>query len=195
MAHRAHVAHHMRGRMRLKLPAGKDNAPLLGRIKQSLSPLPGIRRVDVNPTTGSVVVEYDADQHDDFHAFLGQLAEREHLFSLAPPPVSMAEDIETKIEQEAEFLAGHSRTARVVVQFFLRVNRELRQATDNNLDLKVLFPLTLAVYSLLHRRSAVATPLWVTLGVSSFNAFIALHYPKGTTGTQRELVTDAGDGR
>ena len=57
----------------------------------------------------------------------------------------------------------------------------LKRATDNNADLKVLAPLGLAVYAFLELGFEAATPVWLTLGVFSFNHFVTLHTQTPTT--------------
>jgi hypothetical protein len=81
------------------------------------------------------------------------------------------------VEEEADFLAEHSQTARVIVNSFRSMNRAIRHATDNMLDLQVLLPLGLAAVTFFEI-GAAATPLWVTLGIFSFNSFISLHSPQ-----------------
>src|SRR5262245_21781553 len=108
MSQYAQVVHHIPGRMRVKLPHTKGQHQLLQEIQQSISPLPGIKRVEINPTTGSVLVEYDPTHHDDFHGHLAAHAEQHELFALKPQELTEADEIAAKIEAEAEFLAGHS---------------------------------------------------------------------------------------
>lgn len=177
MQHHAHVAHHVRGRIRVRMPKNKRDHATLERVKRSISPMHGVKSVDVNSSTGSVVVNYDADQHADFPSTLARHAEANNLFTLAPPPVSEVDEMVETIEKEAEFLAEHSETARAIVEFCKGLNQEVKKATNNNLDLQVLLPLGLAAYAFLNLEADVATPLWVTLGLFSFNSFISLHHP------------------
>ena len=57
------------------------------------------------------------------------------------------------------------------------MDREIRIATDNTIDLKVLLPAGLAVWPFLKPGIEASTPLWVTLAISSFNSFVSLHRP------------------
>jgi hypothetical protein len=41
---------------------------MLEEIQKTFSSIPGIEQVTVNPETGSLVLRYDTDQRDDFHA-------------------------------------------------------------------------------------------------------------------------------
>lgn len=178
--HRAQVTHHIPGRMRVKLPHAKGNRALLESVKKSISPLPGVRGVEVNPTTGSVLVHYDPKGPEDCASQLTAHAEREKLFMLAAPELTETDQIAAKIEAEAEFLAEHSETARTVVNLLKHLDEVIKRETNNTVDLKVLLPLGLAVYAFLEVGSEVATPLWVTLGIFSFNSFLRLHNPVTT---------------
>src|SRR5262249_418893 len=61
------IEHQMPGRVRMKIPAGKGNPELLQKISETFAAIPGIEEVTVNPATGSVVLHYDTDRHDEFH--------------------------------------------------------------------------------------------------------------------------------
>jgi hypothetical protein len=61
-----HVAHQVPGRLRMKVSSAKGNPELLKQIGETFSAIPGIERVSVNPATGSVVLHYDTDRHDEF---------------------------------------------------------------------------------------------------------------------------------
>jgi len=158
------------------MPHAKGNLEILNRVKEAISPQPGVRSVEVNPATGSVLVHYDPELHENYQTSLAEHAERTQLFELKPPELTEADEIASKIEAEAEFLAEHSETARSVVKFVKHLNEGIKQATDNTVDLKVLLPLGLAVYTFFEVGTDAVTPLWVTLGIFSFNSFIALHH-------------------
>lgn len=175
MPHHAHVAHHVKGRIRVRMPKGKRDHASLEKVKRSIAPMHGVKSVDVNSSTGSIVVHYDASKHADFPDTLAQHAEDNNLFTLTPPKISEVDEIVEGIEKEAEFLAEHSEIARAVVDFVKAVNQELKKATNNNIDLQVLVPLGLAAFTVVSLEAEVSTPLWVTLGIFSFNSFISLH--------------------
>jgi hypothetical protein len=61
------VAHQTHGRIRMKVPAAKGNPDLLEQIKQTFGVLPGIEGIEVNHVTGSDILNYDPDRHDEFH--------------------------------------------------------------------------------------------------------------------------------
>jgi hypothetical protein len=183
----AHVAHHVPGRLRLKVPGAKGNPEFLEKVKDALAPISGITEIEVNPVTGSVLVQYDPDNFHGFHDEVHEHASRCDLFAIHEPHVTKIDDAVDKMEQEAEFLAKRSHTARVIVDFLHDCDQKVKQSTRNAVDLKVLVPLALAVYSITVIELTAATPMWATLGLFSFNHFLELHHhdappPEGGTG-------------
>jgi hypothetical protein len=178
MARTVQLAHHLPGRLRVRIPAGARNTPVLDQIKASMASMPGVRRVDVNAPIGSMVVHYDAAQADDFIETVKRHGLDTKLFELVDPEIGEVAEAVDAIQAETEELAAHSATARTLVQFVTGLNDQVKHATNNTLDLKVLVPLTLAGYSFLHHRAKASTPLWITLGLFSFSAFVALHHPQ-----------------
>ena len=166
------IAHQVPGRVRMKIPAGKGNAELLQQVAQCFSGIPGIERVTVNPTTGSVVMHYDVDRHDEFHGHLPQHVDHAGGYHA---PATEIDEFTRKIEEEAEFLASHSDAARAVVDFFKKADREIRLATDNNVDLKIVLAATLIGFTVLEVGAAAATPVWVTLTLFALNHVIEMH--------------------
>jgi hypothetical protein len=194
MAHTAHVVHHVRGRIRLKMPNAKGDLRALQEIKELIAPMHGVRTVEIKPATGSIVVHYDSKVHDDFEGHLAGHGESSGVYSVAasePPELTEVDEIARKIEAEAQFLSEHSDTAKSVVNFFSLMNREIKRATNNSVDLKVLLPLGLAVYSMVEVGIDTSTPMWVTLGIFSFNSFVSLHSnPAKVTTRSDELIVD-----
>jgi cation transport ATPase len=175
--------------MRLRVHGGKGNHRLLQHVKDSISHADGVRHVEVNSTTGSIVVHYRGKGPRQFEDDLRDHGSANDTFDLKPPEVGEAAEAWAAIEREAEFLAAHSELARSVVHETKHLDMAVKRATDNTIDLKVLVPLGLAVASFMYLGSDVATPLWVSLGVFSFNSFVSLHpplpYPKTKDEVQR----------
>lgn len=175
----ARVVHHVKGRIRVKLHDAKGNHRFLESVQQSLSPVAGVRNVEVNSATGTIVVHYDETMLPDFAQKLAEHGESEDLFSLEPAELSEVDAIANKLQREAQFLAQHSDVAKSAVDFVSQIDRALKSATNNTVDLKVLLPMGLAIYAFLELESDITTPLWVTLGIFSFNSFVSLHHPAG----------------
>src|ERR1017187_6384468 len=127
----ARVVHHVKGRIRFKLHGAKGNHRFLESVQQSLSPVAGVRNVDVNSATGSIVVHYDETMLPDFAQTLANHGESEDLFSLEPAELSEVDAIANKLQREAQFLAQHSEVARSAVDFVSQIDQALKQATGN----------------------------------------------------------------
>jgi cation transport ATPase len=179
------VAHHIPGRLRVKIPAAKGNPALLAQAQAALESLDGVHEVRVNQTTGSVIVEYDPQVHHKIHDHVHEHATKNNLFSLTPhAPATSVDRTLKELEEEAEFLASRSSLARVIVDFLRDCDMKVKQISNNSADLKVLVPLALAAYSIAVIELTAATPMWATLGLFSFNHFLELH--------SHELDSDAG---
>ena len=185
----ARVVHHVPGRMRIRVHGAKHNAKLFDRLKGALSHTDGITRIETNCDTGSMVIHCRNKRPRQFmHELVEQGRSTQH-FDL---DIGQAGDMWAGIEKEATFLAAHSELARSVVNETVRLDQAVKRATDNTLDLKVLVPLGLAVVSFFYVGTDVATPLWISLGVFSFNSFVALHPPLPYPKTKNQEIPDPG---
>jgi cation transport ATPase len=161
------VAHSIPGRVRLKVPNVKENPELVDQIKQMFNAIPGIEEVTVNPTTGSVVLHYDTDHHDTFHGHL-----EHHTGGHERPPTNEIDALASKITQEAEYLAEHSHTARVIVDYFKHFDDQIKLATGNVVDLKIVLALGIAGFTIFEVGASAATPVWVTISIFALNHMI-----------------------
>jgi hypothetical protein len=176
LKHNAEIAHHTPGRVRLKIPRARDNPALLMQIKEAFANVPGIEAIELKPSSGSVVLHYDPDHQTDIPSFFRPVqpppdpAPRPHR-----PPKGHLDEVTSSIEEEAEFLAEHSAIAKSVVTYCKELDKWLKQATGNNIDLKIMVPIGLAAVTFLEVGAAAATPMWVTLVIFSLNHFVELH--------------------
>jgi cation transport ATPase len=161
------VAHSIPGRVRLKVPNVKENPELVDQIKQMFNAIPGIEEVTVNPTTGSVVLHYDTDHHDTFHGYL-----EHHTGGHERPPTNEIDALASKITQEAEYLAEHSHTARVIVDYFKHFDDQIKLTTGNVVDLKIVLALGIAGFTIFEVGASAATPVWVTISIFALNHMI-----------------------
>jgi hypothetical protein len=174
------IEHQVPGRVRMKIPAGKGNPELLKQVSEVFGVIPGIEEVIVNPATGSVVLRYDTDRHDEFHGNFQQ-----HYAAHGAPEGAAngglhgadteLDKLTGSIEAEAEFLARHSHSARVVVDFVKKLDREVKIATNNNVDLKIIFAVGIIALTVFEVGATAATPVWVTLAIFTVNHFIQIH--------------------
>jgi hypothetical protein len=164
------IEHQTAGRVRMKVAAGKNNPELLQKIGETFAGIPGIERVTANPTTGSLVLHYDRKQHESVQRNLrGRMDEQAY----GPPPTQF-DELASKIEREAEYLAEHSHTARMVVHVCRRFDREIKLRTHNVVDLKIGLAGAIIGLSILEIGATAATPVWLTLGVFTLNHFVEL---------------------
>jgi cation transport ATPase len=171
------IAHQVPGRIRMKIPSAKGNTAMLEEIQKTFSAIPGIEQVVVNPETGSVVLRYDADQHDHFHAgFTHHLNQHHegHAHAHHRPPTNEIDALASKIADEAEFLAEHSDAAKAVVDFCRHWDREIKVASGNMLDLKMVLCVGLVGFMIFEVGAAAATPVWVTLTLFGLNHFVEM---------------------
>ena len=175
------VEHQVPGRVRMKIPAGKGNPELLKQISEMFGVIPGIEQVTVNPATGSVVLHYDADRHDEFHGSFREQYDAHHAaHGVASNGGGHGADTELdklthSIEEEAEYLARHSHSARIVVDFVKACDHEIKRMTNNNIDLKIVFAVGIICATVFEVGATAATPVWVTLAIFTVNHFIQLH--------------------
>lgn len=189
--HRVRTAHRMPGRIRLKLDGSSRKAHELEDLKRTIASMPGVDRVEANLASGSLVIHYDPKLYGRFHHQLKEHGDSTGTFHLDVPDIGEGADLIKSVEEEADFLAEHSETARVMVNGFRSLDRAIRRATDNTVDLKVLLPLGLDVYSFVEIGLEAATPLWITLGIFSFNSFVQLHSPKPGGARSKRALREA----
>jgi hypothetical protein len=181
------IEHQVPGRVRMKIPAGKGKPELLKQISEVFGVIPGIEQVIVNPTTGSVVLHYDADRHDEFHGSFREHYDAHHAAhgtnghdrgngnGLMHGADTELDKLTHSIEEEAEFLAKHSHSARVVVDFVKMLDGEVKRVTNNTIDLKILFAVGIIGLTVFEVGATAATPVWVTLAIFTVNHFIEMH--------------------
>jgi hypothetical protein len=169
----AQVIHHIPGRIRIKLPFLKGAAAKSEQINQLLLPIEGLKQVDFNPVTGSVLLHYDPQKHEEFSKQLTEYVHDTMGFSL----VSTVTNGRARAEgnQPVTPVIRDTKLARQISKFFTDINQNVKAATDDAFDLKSLLPVGLGAYALLKVGSGVTTPLWVTLGIFSFTSFAILN--------------------
>ena len=173
----AHVAHHLPGRIRLKLANVESDVALLEKVERALSAIPAVNRIRVNPITGSFVVEYDPDQYSKMLELTAKATAQNELLHFVSPEASEAQKALDALQLELVDLAQHSVSADFFLNAVSQINAGVKRATGNVIDLRVLLPLCLSAYSLASDKER-PSPLWVTLLIFSFNAFVSLHPPR-----------------
>lgn len=171
---RLEIAHQTTGRVRLKVAAGKNDPELLSQIADTFSAIPGMERITVSPVTGSIILNYDEDNQKAFNERLMR-----NLMAQGGSPMIGSEfaELAKKIENQAEFLAERSQTARAVVDFFKKLDREIKISTNNVVDLKIVLAIGVIALTIFEVGANAATPIWLTLSIFTFNHFIELRNP------------------
>ena len=172
-----HVVHAMPGRVRLRVDKVRGNPAFAQKAQDKLGRMPGIKRVEVKPLTGSVLIYYDAA------ALLaeGALAALTDGFSELFPEIGAAATnlgLESLIRRLA---AGDSprgtsspepKAASNLVASLEAINAEVARVTGG-LDLKTIIPMTLLFLGVrsLWTSKKLAVPAWydyLWFGFSSF---------------------------
>ncbi len=73
------------------------------------------------------------------------------------PPETDLDKLADNIEREAEFLAQHSHTAALIVDFFTRLDAGIKRHTDNYVDLKIVLAAVLREGQLTIRANRVGS--------------------------------------
>lgn len=173
--HKLKIVHKVPGRIRLKVPHGKSQPELLTLYQGIFSKVPGISSVKTKPESGSVIIHYDVQREAQFADQFGHICDQHRV---APAPARPGDEIHAlaaKIEAEAEFLAERSEFANNTVQFFKKLDYELKSVSGNTVDLKIVLVGGLAAYTFFELGAGAATPMWATLALFSFNHLAELH--------------------
>jgi hypothetical protein len=82
----AYICHASSGRLRVRIPAKKNDPIYFSGLREYLAPIPGVVRVEVNPLTGSVLVEHQLELNniDDLKP-VADYSEMSGLFRLVVP--------------------------------------------------------------------------------------------------------------
>lgn len=189
------IAHQMPGRVRFTIPTARDNPELLEQIRRAFSDMPGLKQTRVKPDAGSIVLIYDQNEAAAFEAQL-----MEHWAGVMPSmprrppkkrdlPGNEFAQATRQIEAEAELIAGHSHSARVIVDFFKDADREIKILTNNLIDLKIVLALALAVATFAGIGATAATPMWITLALFALNHFIEMQTPGTVAAAPKRAAT------
>jgi copper chaperone CopZ len=177
-----HVVHYMPGRVRLRVDKVKGNPAFAQKAQKKLSQVPGIKKVEAQPRTGSVLVHYDAA------ALLaeGTLAALTDGFSVLFPEIgagALTMGLDSLIGHLAAGGAPQSagvgeppRAANNLIGSLAAINAEVGRITGG-LDLKLLIPMTLVFFGVRSLWSAkqTAVPAWYDLFWFAFSTFVLLN--------------------
>jgi hypothetical protein len=176
IAYTTQVTHFLPGRLRVKSGKIKNNLVFARQVERTLTGLQGIRRVEANPVTGSVLVLYDPQAP----AALSALLTCTEFLELSPRQGDF-EQLEGWLS--AAVNGAHSGSAASLSMGISNIlgslNASVAQATSGWGDLRSLVPLTLfflGVRSLLTTEKLVF-PTWYDFLWFAFSAFLVLNPP------------------
>jgi hypothetical protein len=174
------VAHAMPGRVRLRVDKVKGNPAFAQKAEDKLSQMPGIKRVEAHPRTGSVLVYYDAA------ALLaeGGLAALTDGFSELFPEIeagALTLGLDSMIghlaASEAPEGAGERpRSVTTLIGSLAAINDKVAQVTGG-LDLKLLIPMTLLFLGArsLWTSKKAPVPAWYDFLWFGFSSFVLMN--------------------
>jgi hypothetical protein len=145
------------GRLRLRVAQPHRQSGEMQRIANALQANPNINQVRTNIQNGSIVINHDGEggSLDDVYATLRDLG---IIFG--------------------DIALGKSEAAAEVSNAVVDLNKRVRQATNNAVDLRFLFPLGLGMFSirqLVTRGLQLEIIPWYVLAWYAFDSFIKLH--------------------
>jgi hypothetical protein len=170
----AQVAHSVPGRIRVKLPSARRNTRALEELRSALIAMPHVRAVEINAITGSLTIHHHPGRAG-FEQQLRNYAEQRQLFELRPRETGRSEQFGQIMRGPSQTFPESSKSADAIIGMFRSLDQTVKCATDNTLDLKVLLPAGVLLYTFLAAELMAGTPLWVTISFFSFSSFVALH--------------------
>ena len=127
----ARVVHQCPGRTRIRLPRPGRDPATMAKAKEACGSIPGVHQVEVNPTTGSLLLHHRGSE-PDIELLSGELeAAVGFMLDLAPPRQR------PRARGEVSVLARNVRTG------FAELDARIAEATGGWLDLKMAVPLAL----------------------------------------------------
>jgi hypothetical protein len=179
------VVHAMPGRVRLRVSKVRDNPAFAQKAQDKLGRVPGVKRVEVKPLTGSVLIFYDAA------ALLaaGATAALTDGFSVLFPELG-AEALTLGIESLVHILSGGEKdtSSSNFTDSMGNINAQVARITGGY-DLKLLIPMTFLFFGVrsLMTSEKVAAPAWYDYLWFAFASFSMMSQWAVTQEVQAEL--------
>jgi len=174
-AHPVRIAHHMPGRMRLKVLGVPGEQDFFVTVKKVIANLEGVQSVRVNAASSSIVIDY-SPADTVFHFRLQDDPDVNAWLRLQGDDALLAGvDDAVVAGTHHHYLAQHSRLAEDLVAGAEQLDVKLRRASDGYIDLKLLLPLVFAAATSMRQTRGRGTPMWLSLGTFAFNTFLSLH--------------------
>ena len=179
------VVHAMPGRVRLRISKVRDNPAFAQKAQDKLGRVPGVKRVEVKPLTGSVLIFYDA-------AVLlaaGAMAALTDGFSELFPELG-AEALNLGIESLVHILSGGEKDTPSgnFTDSMGKINAQVARLTGGY-DLKLLIPMSFLFFGVrsLMTSEKVAAPAWYDYLWFAFASFSMMSQWAVTQEVQADL--------
>lgn len=166
----ATVVHAIPGRVRVRLDRSLRSAETMQTLAGLLAQIEGVRQVRVNPSTGSVLLEYDPQQVNLEQLYLAANAAKVTLVMPGTPNESGPQDM--------------TPLAKRINSTFGRLDRTVYDFSGGRIDVKTLFPLGLAAAAVRQIATSggnVAAAPWYVLLWYSFDTFTRYNRRAGRT--------------
>lgn len=104
----AHISHAAAGRVRIKVPGRRGDSDYFAQAERRFGQCPGVRRVAVNPLTGSILIEHETET-----AAILDFAETGDMVSLKPqedvvPLAVMVRESAAEMDRRVREAAGNA---------------------------------------------------------------------------------------
>ncbi len=176
------VAHHMPSRTRLRIPKSYRSKDTIDGFERSLKKIPNVKSVTSNLTTGSVVIEHE--EHPEILSLISSSLEG-----------SGEELFEAMLEGEPIEAIGVSLIGHVIYKNFAKLDKLISEATNNNIDLKLLLPigfLTAGIFKATRTQGWLNQVPTFVLFYYAYDSFLKFHnksqLPQVTNNGQPEPV-------
>lgn len=165
-----HLEHHVKGRARLRVPQPRTPEEV-AEIARHLKAIKRVRNLEVNPTTGSVLVHINPA--DPVEMLLEDIAGVGYLVQRLTVPRSRRKAAPTRPPR-----VPHSQGSRQVSNVLATMNKKVHDATDGKADLRVIVPAALgvlAIRQLLKDTKSLSQAPWYVLVYYAFDSFYKLN--------------------
>ncbi|MFW6358330.1 MAG: HMA2 domain-containing protein [Chroococcales cyanobacterium] len=155
------------GRVRFRMAKPYRKADIIEKIGEGLRSRLEIYRVRTHIPNGSLTVFY-SQQHSSFNKIC-QLLENYNVIIVEP----------SELESE-NITQDSSLTAAEIRSIFANFNEQIKEKTDNTVDLRLLFSLSLgglAIRQLMVKGLQLEAMPWYVLAWYAFDSFVKLHTP------------------
>jgi len=176
------VAHHLAHRTRLRIPRQHRTPHKMEQVAQALRTAPGVRHVEVNHRTGSILVQHD--EHPDILKTVEKTLEE-----------SSGEILEALIEGGNPEVVGLTMGLHLISSLFSSADGKISTATNNMLDLRALAPVVFLAAGIMRLRRGAGEDVLMTISPIvlfwyAFDLYWRFHIIKPAQQTETVTATE-----